>query len=106
MTTTRILLSAAIALAFSCGQGPRQETSDVAVTEEVTNRFERDTELTSFDLQVTTQDGVVTLTGRVDEEWQRNDAARITYEVPGVKQVVNRVVAEPAVRGSMEEEAS
>ena len=93
-------LAAALALAAACSDDPRAEISDARVTEEVSSRFERDTELTRFDLRVTTQDGVVTLTGRVDEDWQKNDAARIAYEVEGVEQVVNRVVTDPAVDAS------
>jgi hypothetical protein len=93
-------LAAALAFAAACGDDPRAEISDARVTEEISSRFEGDSELTRFDLRVTTQDGVVTLTGRVDEERQRNDAARIAYEVDGVEQVVNRVVADPAVDAS------
>lgn len=105
----RVLLSAtvAFALASACGQpAARREMSDAAVSQDVTNRLERDVELGSFDLQVTAKDGIVTLIGTVDDEQQRNDAARIAHEAAGVKQVVNRVVAERGAGSAMDEEAS
>jgi osmotically-inducible protein OsmY len=74
----------------------KRETSDAAVTQDVTSRLERDLELGPYDLVVTTRDGVVTLSGRVDREEQRLDAARIAREAAGVADVVNHLEAEKA----------
>ncbi len=60
----------------------------------MTNRLERDRELGPFDLHVTTDEGVVTLSGRVERESQRSEATRIAREVAGVVDVVNHLETE------------
>jgi hypothetical protein len=90
-----IPMGLALALfAVACDGGP--SVSDAALTEDVTARLERDREIGPQDVQVTTRDGVVTLTGRVASEDQRYAAARIAREAAGVRDVVNHIEAEKA----------
>jgi hypothetical protein len=73
------------------GCSRKQELADAAVTQDVTSRIEKDPDLGRFEVVVTTQDGVVTLTGIVDEEAQRTEAAQIARDTDGVVDVVNHL---------------
>ena len=47
------------------------------------------------DVRTTSRDGVVTLTGRVDDETERDQAARMAGEVSGVRSVTNELRIQP-----------
>lgn len=83
------LFGAACLAAAACGE--RSPLSDATVTEDVTNRIEADRELAPYDLGVATEGGVVTLSGRVAREEQRETAERLARDVVGVSDVVNRL---------------
>jgi osmotically-inducible protein OsmY len=75
--------------ALACGE--RSPLKDATVTEEVVNRLEADRELGPYDLRVATDAGVVTLSGRVGDEEQREAAERLARDVVGVGEVVNQL---------------
>lgn len=82
-------------LAAGCSGGsprPVDETvADATVTSAVRARLAGDPELDPFRIGVSTRDGVVTLTGRVELEAQRERAGRLVADVEGVKEVRNLI---------------
>jgi osmotically-inducible protein OsmY len=85
--------------ALACGE--QTPLTDATLTQEVVNRLEADRELGPYDLGVATDAGVVTLSGRVGDEDQREEAERLARDVVGVAEVVNEldvmVPEDPAV---------
>jgi hypothetical protein len=84
-----LLIGGALVLSSACEPGP----SDSTISREVTENLERDQDLAPYDVEVTTEDGRVTLSGRVPQEMQRSEAERIARATPGVEDVVNRIQA-------------
>lgn len=68
-----------------------ESVTDAAVTSAVRARLAADSELSPFRIGVSARDAVVTLTGRVEREAQRDRAGRLAAEVEGVKAVRNLV---------------
>ncbi|MER3485000.1 MAG: hypothetical protein C4345_02470 [Chloroflexota bacterium] len=58
-------------------------------------RFDDRLDAANFDLSVTSKDGIVTLSGAVDQPWRKYRASWIASRVPGVQQVINRILVEP-----------
>lgn len=83
---------------------PVEETvTDATVTSAVRARLATDSELSPFGIGVSARDAVVTLTGRVEREAQRDRAGRLAEEVEGVKAVRNLIRVgghEPSARRS------
>jgi hypothetical protein len=75
--------------ALACEE--RSPLTDATLTQEVANRLEADRELGPYDLGVATDAGVVTLSGRVGDEAQREEAERLARDVVGVGEVVNQL---------------
>jgi hyperosmotically inducible protein len=69
--------------------------SDTAITTTVQARFFGDSLVKSHDVDVDTDDGVVTLTGSVATEAQRTQAAALAQKVQGVTRVQNNLKVEP-----------
>jgi hypothetical protein len=78
-------------LVGGAGCSRKQEVADAAVTQDVASRIEKDPDLGRFEVVVTTQNGVVTLTGIVDQDAQRAEAAQIARDTEGVVDVVNHL---------------
>lgn len=64
---------------------------DGEISMHIQGKFRIDSGLQSKMLSVQSRDGVVTLSGSVDNEVQRSAAARYAWSEPGVKEVVNRL---------------
>jgi hypothetical protein len=80
---------------LSCARKP----DDAKVSSDVQNKFSQDSGLSSKQLAVQASNGVVTLTGFVDNDAQRAAAASQAASVEGVKEVVNNLqVGSPASR--------
>lgn len=83
---------------------PVDETvNDATVTAAVRARLTTESELSPYRIGVSTRDAVVTLTGRVEREAQRDRAGRLAAEVEGVKAVRNLIRVggrEPSARRS------
>ncbi len=71
-------------------------TSDSAITSAIQSKLFQDPVLKTQDIRVSTQQGVVTLTGTVDTELQRAAVDRIASTQPGVVKVIDGL----SVRGS------
>lgn len=69
-----------------------QFISDSAVTTAVKANLLADSDIKSLVISVSTQDGVVTLSGSVDNELQRQKAFDIASKTSGVKSVKNDLV--------------
>lgn len=65
----------------------QQPTDDASITTSVQARYYGDDAVRGRDISVSTQDGVVTLEGRVDSEAAKERAVALAREVPGVTSV-------------------
>lgn len=75
-----------------CNKAP----NDAQITSEVQSRISADSGLQGKPLNVQSANGVITLDGSVDNENQREAAARYASSVEGVRQVVNNLTVAPA----------
>ena len=104
----RILpLAAVLALAVACSKTP----NDAQVTSEIQARLGSDSGLQNKQLTVQAANGTVTLSGTVDNDAQREAAAKYAASQPGVKTVINNLqvgtmAAATDVKPSPESEAS
>lgn len=76
-------------LLLASPQSAQTTTSDSAITNAIEAKLYRDPALKTQDIQVSTQQGVVTLTGTVDTQAQREAADRIASYEPGVVKVID-----------------
>jgi hypothetical protein len=89
-------------LGAACSKAP----NDGAIQSAVQNKFSQDSGLSGKQLGVQSSAGVVTLSGNVDNDIQRDAAARQAASVPGVKEVVNNLqVAAPPEQTAQAEPA-
>jgi len=87
-----VLLVGVLAFGAACSK----VAGDSEVTSEVQSRLSADSGLQGKQLTVQTAGGVVTLSGTVENDAQRDAASRYASSVPGVKQVVNNLQVAPA----------
>ena len=93
---SQVLAIAALTLGLAIGLGCSKAPSDAELTGAVQTRFSQDSGLSAKSLNVQAANGTVTLSGAVDNEVQRDAAARQAAAVPGVKQIINNLqVAAP-----------
>ena len=86
------MLVVGIGLTIGCTKPP----SDAQVSSDIQNKFNSDSGLQGKQLAVDTANGTVTLSGAVDNEAQREAAAKYAASIPGVKQVVNNLTVASA----------
>jgi hypothetical protein len=82
-----ILLMAVLGLTTACSRTP----SDSQISSQLQTKFGSDSGLQGKDLSVQSANGTITLSGTVDNDAQRDAAARYAAAIPGVKQVVNNL---------------
>jgi hypothetical protein len=82
-----VLLLAVVATGAGCAKAP----TDSQVTSQVQEKLSSDSGLQGKAITVQTADGVVTLSGVVENDTQRTAAARYASTIPGIKQVVNNL---------------
>jgi len=87
-----VLLVGTLAVGAACTKA----IADGDVTGEVQKKLSTDSGLQGKELTVQTADGVVTLSGTVDNEAQRTAASRYASTVSGVKEVVNNLEVNPS----------
>jgi BON domain len=88
-----ILLVTLAGVTVACNQAP----NDSQISTQLQDKFNADSGLQGKQLSVQASKGVVTLSGNVDNDAQRDAAARYAAAVPGVKEVVNNLqVGAPA----------
>lgn len=68
-----------------------ETVADATVTTAVRARLAGDPELEPYRIGVSSRDGVVTLTGRVERRAQRDRAGRLVEAIEGVKGVRNLI---------------
>jgi hypothetical protein len=82
-----VLLISALAITIACAK----PTNDNRVTSEIQSKLSSDSGLQGKQLNVQSDKGVVTLSGTVDNDAQREAAAKYAASEPGVKTVVNNL---------------
>lgn len=85
---------AALLAAGCSGGSPRpvaETVADATITSAVRARLAGDPELSPYRIGVSARDGVVTLTGRVEREAQRERVERLAGDIEGVKEVRNLI---------------
>jgi len=82
-----IVLVAMMGMTVACNQIP----NDSKISSELQDKINTDSGLQGKQLSVQSDKGTVTLSGTVDNEAQRDAAARYASGIPGVKQVVNNL---------------
>jgi len=85
-----VLLSILVA-AVGCSKAP----TDAQITSDIQNKLNTDSGLQGKQLIVQADKGSVTLSGQVDNDAQRDAAARYASTEPGVKQIVNNLQVAP-----------
>ena len=93
-----ILLLGILAIALACSKAP----DDSQLTSQIQSKLNQDSGLHDKQITVQTAGGVVTLSGTVENETQREAASRYASATPGVKEVVNNLetAAASATRAS------
>ena len=86
-TVYLIALIAALAIAVGCTKAP----NDAQISSDIQSKFNSDSGLQGKQLNVQAANGAVTLSGNVDNDAEREAAARYASSEPGVKQVVNNL---------------
>ncbi|HEV2396534.1 MAG TPA: BON domain-containing protein [Candidatus Sulfotelmatobacter sp.] len=81
------ILAFSLALEVGCSKKP----DDTKISSDIQSKFSQDSGLASKQLSVQSQAGVVTLSGTVDNDAQRDAASRQAGSVPGVKEVINNL---------------
>lgn len=92
------LIAALMAVLLVCGVLAAQaqktsdkKTSDDAITDFVRLKLASDPDVKGGALEAAVKNGVVTLSGVVETERQRDKAAKLAKKVKGVKQVINNI---------------
>jgi hypothetical protein len=92
------LLLTIFAATIGCTKAP----NDAQIASEVQARMGADSGLAGKQLGVQSASGAVTLSGNVDNDAQRDAAARYAASVAGVKQVINNLVVTPPAPAAVE----
>lgn len=66
-----------------------EKVDDASVTARVKAKLAASSQLNPFNIQVNTVDGVVSLTGRVNDQAEKDEAERLARETEGVRRVRN-----------------
>ncbi len=73
----------------------KQVASDSAITAKIKSKYLVEKNFRSFRVSVETNNGVVLLSGFVENEFSRKRAQQMAYEVDGVKVVKNALLVKP-----------
>jgi len=87
-----VMLLVILGAAVGCSKAP----TDAQITGQLQDKINADSGLQGKQLGVQVSNGVVTLSGAVDNDVQRDAAARYASAIPGVKEVVNNLQVAPA----------
>lgn len=87
-----VMLLSLVAATVACNKAP----NDNQIATDVQNKINGDSGLSGKQLVVQSSQGAVTLSGTVDNDTQRDAAAKYAASVSGVKQVINNLQIAPA----------
>lgn len=87
----------AIAEDIQIGVSPALKKTDAEIAESVLNALKWHTAVPEQKITVKVEDGVVTLTGEVEWEYQRNSAKNAVSSLLGVRNVTNLISVKPKV---------
>jgi hypothetical protein len=99
--STSLLLAIALGMGLGCTRKP----DDAKISTDIQSKFNQDSGLSSKQLKVQAEDGVVTLSGAVDNDAQREAAGRQAASVAGVKTVINNLQVDNAAATAPAESA-
>ena len=80
-----------LAIVLGMGSGCAKKPDNAKISSDIQGKFSQDSGLSSKQLTVQADDGVVTLEGTVDNDAQREAAGRQAASVAGVRTVVNNL---------------
>jgi hyperosmotically inducible periplasmic protein len=83
-------------------KGVLQQASDMTTTGKVKSNFSLSKRLSVYEINVDTQNGVVTLTGRVPTEIDKDLASSVAKDTRGVTEVSNQLIVEAGIQPSQE----
>lgn len=78
-------------VACSSTRSPGTQVDDSAITASVKAKLAADGDINPFNIDVDTNEGVVTLQGRVEKEEARTKAEQLARETDGVSRVINLI---------------
>ena len=87
----RVLSSFVLAVILSTCIGCARKLDDAKMSSDIQSKFSQDSGLASKQLTVQANNGVVTLSGTVDNTAQRDAAGQQAASLPGVKTVINNL---------------
>jgi osmotically-inducible protein OsmY len=82
--------------ALGAGAAPHRLT-DGKITDAVQDELQLDSAVPSYAIDITAAEGIVTLSGTVDNILAKERAARIAETVKGVRAVMNKIAVEPSI---------
>jgi len=88
-----VILAAGLSLVLSCG------STDMGITSTVKAKLVADEIVKAAQIDVTTSNGVVTLTGNVDSDVAKSRALELAKETKGVVKVIDMIAAKQASGG-------
>ncbi len=80
--------------------GWTRQAGDIATSTKVKSAFALSKRLSAYAINVETKDGVVTLSGQVPTEIDKELAGSVTKDVPDVKEVNNQIMVQPGLKPS------
>src|SRR5579872_3606084 len=89
--TYAVVYSFILAAILLVGVGCAKKLDDAKMSSDIQSKYSQDSGLASKQLTVQANNGVVTLSGTVDNEAQRDAAGRQAAAEPGVKTVINNL---------------
>ena len=98
-----VVLATATSLTSGCTttQSPHRQVDDLKITAEVKSKLASDLRVSSLaNIDVNTTNGVVTLSGQVENQETKTDAEAVALKVAGVVQVNNNLQVEIPPRAS------
>ncbi|HEX6323518.1 MAG TPA: BON domain-containing protein [Vicinamibacterales bacterium] len=91
---SRLVIGGLVAAAVACS------STDPGITTAVKSKLAADDTVKAAQIDVDTQDGVVTLSGTVESQKVKNRALQLARETDGVTSVDDRLMVNPAVAGA------
>lgn len=86
--------------ACSTNVAPSVQADDAAITATVKTQLAADPDVAAHNIDVDTNKGIVTLSGTVEDQNEKQEAERIASGVDGVQRVINNLTVDSGAAGS------